>query len=162
MIITSQFTLNGAPVSAQAPTNRVLVDYLREDLELKGTKISCDQGACGACTVIVNDVPVASCSTFLFELEGAEVVTIERAQVDDAVADALRAAFTRAGAVQCGFCTPGMMIVATCFAQAGETPSREAIREQLAGNWCRCTGYETIIDAIYEAARHRGVSAGPI
>jgi len=135
------------------PVNRVLADVIREDLAQRGTKISCDQGVCGACTVLVDGLPMASCSTFAFEVDGRAITTIEALGQQGEPLDRLREAFARLGAFQCGFCSAGMLMFAASFLASAGEPSREAIRKALAGNWCRCTGYETIVDAIFDASR---------
>lgn len=152
-----RFSLNGRPVRARVEARRVLVDFLREDMTMFGTKISCDQGACGACTVLVDGVPTASCSTFAFEVDGKAITTIEAADAEDATLHILREEFAAAGALQCGFCTSGMIMFAKYVLDSGERPDRHEIRRLLTGNWCRCTGYEVIVDAIYLASKRLGV-----
>jgi aerobic carbon-monoxide dehydrogenase small subunit len=154
--IDLQFSLNGKPVRARIEARRVLADFLREDAAMTGTKISCDQGACGACTVLMDGVPTASCSTFAFEIEGKALTTIELGDAGDATLRILREEFAIAGALQCGFCTAGMLMFAKSVLDSGTRPDRGEIRRLLNGNWCRCTGYEVIIDAISLASGRLG------
>lgn len=133
-------------------SDRMLIDFLREDLHLHGTKNGCGIGACGACTVLVNNQPKRSCVTPLSRIEGKEVLTIEGMEDRSGVLHPLQQAFIDAGAIQCGFCTPGMVMTAHAFLLKNSSPSREEIRKALAGNLCRCTGYQQIVDAIETAA----------
>lgn len=149
---TVAFTINGRSMERRVPTQRMLVDLLREDCSLTGTKISCDQNACGACTVHVDGQPYAACSTFVFEVEGANVTTIEGLAQGDKVFQVLQDAFAEVGAFQCGFCTSGMLMLATALLREGPL-DRHAIGQALAGNWCRCTGYGVVIDAVHIASR---------
>lgn len=154
--IELRFSLNGKPVRTRIEARRVLADYLREEAAMSGTKVSCDQGACGACTVLIDGVPTASCSTFAFEIDGRTLTTIELQDAADATLRILREEFAIAGAVQCGFCTAGMLMFAKSVLDSGTRPDRSEIRRLLTGNWCRCTGYEVIIDAIYLSSKRLG------
>lgn len=143
------FTLNGQAVEREIdPTARVL-DLLREDFGLTGSKEGCGEGECGACAVLLDGELVNSCLLFAGQLQGAALRSIEGLAVDDPLFEA----FARAGAAQCGICTPGMVMAARALLERERVPSRERIREALAGNLCRCTGYVRILDAVEEAAR---------
>jgi carbon-monoxide dehydrogenase small subunit len=145
-------TVNGEPVAETVEARKSLVDFLREDLSLTGSHVGCEHGVCGACTVRVNGVIVRGCLTLAVACEGAKVETIEGVSDSGEIAD-LQAAFEKRNALQCGFCTPGMLLTAQELLQANKSPSREQIREHLSGNYCRCTGYQAIVDAI-EAVAH--------
>jgi len=150
------FTLNGHVVHHQVAPHALLLDVLRDELEHKGTKEGCGKGECGACTVLVNGRPVNACITLALEVEDADVYTIEGLAAHDAHGRALsivQQAFVETGAVQCGFCMPGMIMTTTHFLEHNPNPSTRQIRVALAGNLCRCTGYHQIIDAIALAAR---------
>lgn len=140
-------TVNGEPVAARVPVRRNLADFLRDDLGLTGTHIGCEQGVCGACTVEVDGSPVRSCLMLAVQADGAAVTTIE-GLADSGRSDRLRRAFSEHNALQCGFCTPGMLASALEYIEAGGTADRAAIREHISGNYCRCTGYQAIVDAI--------------
>lgn len=147
--------VNGVQYKIEEPAaDRSLLDALRDDLGLTGTKKGCDAGDCGACTVLLNGVSVNACLVLAAQAEGVEVLTIEGVAVDGQL-HPLQEAFIRHGAVQCGYCTPGMVLSA--LAWLGETPhpDRAKIQEAIAGNLCRCTGYVQIIDAIEAVARAR-------
>lgn len=146
-----RFTLNGKPVSLATTTNRVLADLLRDDLFLKGTKIACGRTVCGACNVMVDGVPRASCSTFAFEIDGCSVTTIEGLESADGL-DPVQAAFARKSAFQCGFCTSGMIVLARALLSENPDPDRDTIRDWISSNTCRCTGYQLIIEAVEDAA----------
>lgn len=146
------FTLNGQAVSCEAEADRRAVDLLREDMGLTGTKEGCGAGECGACSILVDGEHKLSCLMLAAQLEGRDVVTIEGMAGKDGL-HPLQEAFIRHGAVQCGFCTPGMVIAAEALLRRDPLVSRNAIREGLAGNLCRCTGYQKIIDAVEDAAR---------
>ena len=156
------FVLNGEPVEALVPVNRYLVDVIREDLGMMGTKRACDQGACGSCAVIMDDVLISSCLVLAVRAEGARVETIEG--VGGGVADLhpLQAAFASYGATQCGYCTPGMIISAKKLLEENPDPSEEEIRHWLTGSLCRCTGYRQIIEAIRAAAEGRTEPEAPV
>ncbi|MBN2170272.1 MAG: (2Fe-2S)-binding protein [Candidatus Krumholzibacteriota bacterium] len=140
-------TVNGRPVRRRVATTLRLLDFLREELDLTGAKEVCAEGECGACTVLLDGRPVNSCLVLAVECEGAEVVTIEG--IDHPVQDALM----RTHAVQCGYCFPGMVISAAALLAEEPGLDRQAVREGLAGNICRCTGYAKILDAVELAAR---------
>jgi carbon-monoxide dehydrogenase small subunit len=145
-------TVNGEPVHARVDARRTLVDFLREDLALTGSHVGCEHGFCGACTVQLDGAIVRGCLTLAVQCDGATVETIEGAADSGAIAD-LRAAFEARNALQCGFCTPGMLLTAQALLARGGVPSREEIRAHLSGNYCRCTGYHAIVDAV-EAVAH--------
>jgi carbon-monoxide dehydrogenase small subunit len=144
--------VNGEPVAARVEARKTLVDFLREDLALTGSHVGCEHGACGACTVLLNGEVVRGCLTFAVQCDGADVETIEGLSDSGAVAD-LQRAFQERNALQCGYCTPGILISARELLASGDAPSRETIREHLSGHYCRCTGYQAIVDAI-EAVAH--------
>jgi aerobic carbon-monoxide dehydrogenase small subunit len=147
-----RFRVNGEYVTVEAEPLRRLLDVLREDLGLIGTKEGCGEGECGACSVLLDGRLVNSCLVPVGTVEGCAVVTIEGFR-DTPRHGALSEAFGAAGAVQCGFCTPGMILAAEALLSANPEPSRDEIREGLSGNLCRCTGYNMIVDAITVAAR---------
>ncbi len=152
--VVIRLTVNGAPVERRVPPRLNLVDFLRDELGLTGTHWSCEHGACGACTVRVNGEIVRGCLMFAVQLDGAHVETVEGLAESGALAD-LQAAFHARNAVQCGFCTAGMLLTADALLRRDPNPSREAIRAALSGNYCRCTGYHAIVDAIADAVRER-------
>ena len=144
--------INGKPVRVRAPAGRRLLDLLREDLGLIGSKESCGEGECGACTVIVDDEPVVSCILPVGQLaDGTEILTVEGIE-KKRIGRLVQQAFIEVGAVQCGFCIPGMVVSAYALLAKNPKPSTRAIREALAGNLCRCTGYAKIIAAVKLAA----------
>ena len=154
------FTVNGTPVEVDVPGMRRLLDVLREDLALTGTKEGCGEGECGACTVLLDGAPVDACLVPVCQVEGAAVSTVEglatlAAGTDGALRlSELQAAFLETGGAQCGICTPGMLMAGRAYLDAGGGPDEEAIREAIAGNLCRCTGYTKIVEAIALAATH--------
>jgi len=139
--------VNGRQWDIAVEPNRTLLDVLRHDLELTGTKRGCDLGECGSCTVILNGKPVNSCLVLAVQANGAEILTIEGLAGPDGL-HPLQRAFVEKGAIQCGFCTPGMILSATTLLQKNPNPSEEEIRIALSGNLCRCTGYQKIVEAI--------------
>jgi aerobic-type carbon monoxide dehydrogenase small subunit (CoxS/CutS family) len=149
-------TVNGTAVEVDVPGMRRLLDVLREDLALTGTKEGCGEGECGACTVLVDGAPVDSCLVPICQVAGAEVRTVEGLAPVSAGSvggghdhlDQLQRAFLVTGGAQCGICTPGMLMAARAYLDAGGGPDEDAIRESIAGNLCRCTGYTKIVDAI--------------
>ena len=147
-------TVNGEAVEARVPAGRHLVDFLRLDLGLTGAHASCEHGVCGACTVRVDGAVVRGCLMLAAQADGAEVWTIEGLSDSGEVAD-LQAAFVARNALQCGFCTPGMLVAAQDLLRSATVPDRATIREHLSGNYCRCTGYEAIVDAIETVAKAR-------
>jgi carbon-monoxide dehydrogenase small subunit len=158
---TYRFTVNGEPAELDVPGMRRLLDVLREDLALTGTKEGCGEGECGACTVLLDGAPVDSCLVPVCQVEGCRVDTVEGLAASVATAaggagatelDSLQAAFLETGGAQCGICTPGMLMAARAYLDAGGGPDDEAIREGIAGNLCRCTGYTKIVEAIALAA----------
>jgi len=154
------FILNGSPVVVETDAARRAVDVLREDLGLTGTKEGSGSGECGACSILVDDVVKLSCIMTAAQLEGRKVVTIEGVGRDGELHPVQRS-FVERGAIQCGFCTPGMVIAAVGFLKENPDPTREEIRAGLSGNICRCTGYEKIIDAVEDAAaKLRGGGSG--
>jgi carbon-monoxide dehydrogenase small subunit len=144
--------INGRAVSCEVAPNRVLADLLRDDEGLTGTKIGCDQGVCGACTVLADGQPLAACTTFAWQAEGKDIVTIEGLARDGAL-HPVQAAFKERSAFQCGYCTPGMILLAAALLRANPDPSRAEVTAWMSANICRCTGYLTIIEAVEDAAR---------
>ena len=139
--------VNGEDVSATVPSRLNLVDFLRNDLCLTGSHVGCEHGVCGACTVIVDGDSVRGCLMLAAQANHADITTIE-GLADNGQSDALQAAFTNRNALQCGFCTPGMLASALGYIDRGGTADRDAIRKHISGNYCRCTGYQSIVDAI--------------
>ena len=147
-------TVNGEQVSERVEARKTLVDFLRDDLVLTGSHVGCEHGVCGACTVRVDGVIVRGCLMLAAQCDGANVETIEGVSDAGEIAD-LQKAFEQRNALQCGFCTPGMLLTAQELLRDGGVPSREKIREQISGNYCRCTGYHAIVDAIESVAEAR-------
>jgi len=148
------FNLNGEDVSIETKPNKRLLDMLREDFKLTGVKEGCAEGECGACTVIVNGKAVTSCLILAPQVDGCSVITIEGLSKDGKL-DSIQEAFLEAGAVQCGFCTPGMILSAKVLLDNNPKPTEEEIKTAISGNLCRCTGYKKIIEAIQVAAKKR-------
>ena len=146
-----RLTVNGRAYSGRCEPRKLLVDFLREDLGLTGTHIGCEHGICGACTILVNGEAARSSLFIAVQAEGAELVTVEGLAKDGEL-NPLQQAFHEHHALQCGFCTPGMLIAATDFLRLNPSPSREEIREGLSAVLCRCTGYRNIVDAVEAAA----------
>jgi len=147
-------TVNGERVTERVDARKTLVDFLRDDLVLTGSHVGCEHGVCGTCTVRVNGEIVRGCLMLAVQADGATVETIEGLSDAGEVTD-LQAAFVERNALQCGYCTPGMIVAAQDLLARGGAPSREAIREHLSGNFCRCTGDQAIIDAIESGAQAR-------
>jgi aerobic carbon-monoxide dehydrogenase small subunit len=147
-------TVNGETVAETVDARKTLVDFLRDDLVLTGSHVGCEHGVCGACTVRVDGVVVRGCLMLAAQCDGANVETIEGVSDAGEIAD-LQKAFEQRNALQCGFCTPGMLLTAQELLRGGGVPSREKIREQISGNYCRCTGYHAIVDAIEAVAEAR-------
>jgi len=146
-------TVNGRAYVRRVEPRLHLADFLRHELGLTGTHIGCEQGVCGNCTVLLGDEAVKSCLVFAAQLDGCEITTVEALAPADGLS-ALQAAFKEAHALQCGYCTPGFLMTATALARSGATPTREELREELAGVLCRCTGYEPIVDAVERYLRN--------
>jgi carbon-monoxide dehydrogenase small subunit len=147
-------TVNGEEVRETVDARKTLVDFLRDDLALTGSHVGCEHGVCGACTVRVDGVIVRGCLMLAVQCDGAHVDTIEGVSDSGEIAD-LQQAFERRNALQCGYCTPGMLLTAQELLRRGGVPSREKIRDHLSGNYCRCTGYQAIVDAVESVARAR-------
>ncbi len=147
-----RFILNGNPKTIDAPADRRVVDLLREDLGMTGTKEGCGAGECGACSILVDGEHKLSCLMLAAQLEGRDILTIEGLASKKRL-HPLQDAFIRHGAVQCGFCTPGMAIASEALLRRNPRASREEIREGLSGNLCRCTGYQKIVDAVEAVAK---------
>src|SRR5688572_22346739 len=147
--IDTTLTVNGAEVRRRIPARQHLVDFLRDELGLTGSHVGCEHGVCGACTVRVNGEIVRGCLMLAVQANGCRVDTIEGLS-DSKELEKLQAAFHRRNALQCGFCTPGMLMAAQDLIRQGKEVSREEIRSHISGNYCRCTGYQSIVDAIEE------------
>ncbi|HEV2160413.1 (2Fe-2S)-binding protein [Bradyrhizobium sp.] len=154
-----RFVVNRRKVACEVAPRETLVDCLRNELELTGTHAGCEMGACGACLVQLDGRAVHSCLMFAVQADGATINTIEGLTESGAIAD-LQAEFHRRNALQCGFCTPGMLVSAQELLSQVAQPSREQIRDALSGNYCRCTGYEAIVDAIDAVAKARSTGGG--
>jgi carbon-monoxide dehydrogenase small subunit len=157
--LSIRLTVNGLPVEREVSARRSLADFLREDLGLTGTHVGCEHGVCGACTVFVDGKSARSCLYFAVQLDGATVTTIEGLTPPEGLSP-LQQAFCAAHAMQCGFCTPGMIVTATELLESNPSPSPDEIREALAGQLCMCTGYVNIVRAVTEAAAARRAKAG--
>ena len=152
--VTISLVVNGEHVDASVLPRLNLADFLREQLKLTGTHVGCEHGVCGACTIRVDGDIVRSCLMLAVQAHGASVETIEGISDSAEIAD-LQSAFRERNALQCGFCTPGMLMAAQDLLKQSPCPDRERIREHLSGNYCRCTGYQAIVDAIEITARAR-------
>jgi carbon-monoxide dehydrogenase small subunit len=150
--IPINLTVNDEEYELYLPPNRTLLEVLRENLELIGTKEGCGEGVCGSCTVLCDGLPIRSCLTLASEAEGAEISTVEGLGIGDGDLDPLQQAFIDHGAVQCGFCTPGMLMSAKAFLNSHPNPNEQDIKEAISGNICRCTGYAKIVDAIQDVS----------
>jgi aerobic-type carbon monoxide dehydrogenase small subunit (CoxS/CutS family) len=148
-----QFKVNGQLVESDNP-ERNLLEFLREELDLIGAKDGCSIGICGTCTILVDNAAIKSCLKKLKDVEGKSLTTIEGLMAEDGSLHPLQQAFMDAGAVQCGFCIPGMVLTSHAFLLKNPKPTREAIRKAISPNLCRCTGYQQIIDAVEAAAPH--------
>jgi len=150
-----RFTINREVKEIEVEPNKTLLKMLREDLDLIGAKEGCGAGECGACTVLVDNKPVNSCLMLAVEADGKKIITIEGLS-DGINLDPLQKSFIKHNALQCGYCTPGMIISARALLDRNNNPSEEDIKEALAGNLCRCTGYQRVIDAVLDAAGKGG------
>ena len=145
--------VNGVQRTGHVPARTLLVDWLREHLNLTGTHIACEHGICGACSVMLDGEPVCSCLIFAVQADGHRVLTVEGLAQPDGRLSVLQDSFCETHGLQCGFCTPGMLIAAQALLDANPRPTADEIREAISGNLCRCTGYQQIVDAIELAAR---------
>jgi len=151
--------VNGEEVSREVPARLNLADFLRQELTLTGTHVGCEHGVCGACTLRVNGRIVRSCLMLAAQADGCDVQTIEGLAGSGEIA-ALQNAFIEHNALQCGYCTPGMLFAAADYVAAGRPADRDAVREHMSGNFCRCTGYQSIIDAVCEVAAQSAAKGG--
>jgi carbon-monoxide dehydrogenase small subunit len=151
MLSKIRMNLNGTWVERETRADRMLLDFLREDLGLTGTKKGCEDGECGACTILMNGKAVISCLIPVFKADGAEILTVE-GMADEDQLHPLQQAFWEQGAVQCGYCTPGMLLSAKALLDEKPEPSLEEVRKAISGNLCRCTGYGSIVRAIQGAS----------
>jgi aerobic-type carbon monoxide dehydrogenase small subunit (CoxS/CutS family) len=148
-----QVTVNGRAYDKVVPVRLSLADFIREHLYLTGTHLGCEHGVCGACTVLMNGRSVRSCLTLAVQAEGAEIVTIEGLRTEDGTRHPMQQAFHENFALQCGYCTPGMLITAIELLRENPDPSELEVREALSGNICRCSGYQAIVNAVLAVAR---------
>ena len=147
-----ELTVNGAPVAIDVPTRRLLSDALRVDLGLTGTHVGCEHGVCGCCTVIVDGLPIRSCLTFAVAADGSDIRTVEGLADADGTLHPVQEAFRECHGLQCGFCTPGFLMTSASLLERNPDPSDDEITEAIAGNLCRCTGYQNIRAAVRRAA----------
>ncbi|HEY0219548.1 MAG TPA: (2Fe-2S)-binding protein [Afipia sp.] len=152
-------TVNGEEVSHHVAPRDTLADFLRQILQFTGTHLGCEMGACGACLVLLDDKPIHACLMFAVQADGMSIETIEGLNDRGAIAD-IQEAFHQRNALQCGFCTAGILVTAYHLLKTDQASSREEIRDGLSGNYCRCTGYEAIVDAIETVARNRKAGLG--
>jgi aerobic carbon-monoxide dehydrogenase small subunit len=153
MTVKVSMTVNGKPVSAEVEERTLLVNFIRENLRLTGTHVGCDTAQCGACTIHLNGRAVKSCNMLAMQAEGADIMTIEGLAKADGTLHPMQEAFREHHGLQCGFCTPGMVMSAIDLVKNFPNPTEEQIREQLDGNLCRCTGYHNIVKAIKAASQ---------
>lgn len=158
-MVQVSMTVNGRPASGEVEGRALLSDFVRDKLRLTGTHVGCDTSQCGACVVSVNGNAVKSCTMFAWEAQGAEVVTIEGMANEDGSLGTIQQAFQDHHGLQCGFCTPGMVMSASALLKEDPDPSEAQIRDYLEGNICRCTGYQNIVKAIQAAAETMRVAA---
>jgi carbon-monoxide dehydrogenase small subunit len=151
---TLDLTVNGETVSTSVPARRLLADFLREDLHLTGTKRGCETGICGACTVLVDGQPLKSCLSLAVMASGCEVRTVEGLREGETL-HRLQESFVRCAGLQCGYCTPGMLMSACALLEANPRPTADEVRAALGGNLCRCTGYTQIVESVLDAAGRR-------
>jgi carbon-monoxide dehydrogenase small subunit len=156
MPVTISLTVNGKAVSAELDPRTLLVDYLRNELGLTGTHVGCDTGQCGACTVHVDGKAIKACTILAAQAQGAKVLTIEGLAEADGTMHPMQAAFKECHGLQCGFCTPGMVMSAIDLVERHPKASEQTIREELEGNLCRCTGYHNIVKAVQQGAAAMG------
>ncbi len=156
------FSVNGERVRIDVEPRRTLADALREDCGLTGTHLGCEHGVCGACTVLVDGEPVRACLMFAVQAEGTSITTVEGLAGEDGRLHPLQEAFVEHHGLQCGFCTPGMLITALHLLGTEPNPDRETIREEMSGGICRCTGYQGIVDAVEAAAADLRGDAEPV
>jgi carbon-monoxide dehydrogenase small subunit len=154
--LTIGVTVNGVAHRRTVEARLLLSDFLREDLGLTGTHVGCEHGACGACTILFDDEPARSCLMLAVQADGHRIRTVEGLAGDDGELDPLQAAFREAHALQCGFCTPGMLMTLTAFLRDRPRPSEPEIREALSAHLCRCTGYHNIVEAVRRACAGPG------
>ncbi len=150
-----ELTVNGRTRDVSVPPRMTLVDCLRAELRLTGTHVGCEHGICGACSVLFDGAPVRSCLMFAVQAEGHEITTVEGLADGDGTLSAIQDSFWENHAMQCGYCTPGMLIAGQALLAENPDPSEADIREAISGNLCRCTGYQQIVEAIADAARRR-------
>ena len=150
-----QVSVNGRPTRATVEPRLTLADYLRERCGLTGTHLGCEHGACGACTVLVDGQAMRSCLMFAVQADGCEVTTVEGVASEDGELSPVQAALRECHGLQCGFCTPGFVMSITALLRDNPTPTDDEIREGLSGNFCRCTGYQGIINAVHRAAERQ-------
>jgi carbon-monoxide dehydrogenase small subunit len=148
-----QVTVNGRVYEKTVPVRLSLADFIREHLHLTGTHIGCEHGVCGACTISLNGRSARSCLTLAVQADGAEIVTIEGLRAEDGTRHPMQEAFHQHFALQCGYCTPGMLITAIELLRENPNPNEQEVREALSGNLCRCTGYQAIVNAVLAVAR---------
>lgn len=152
MKVQIELKVNGLPYKVEVEPRQTLLELIREDLELTGTKEGCGLGECGTCTVLLDGKPIKSCITLAVQANGQEVTTIEGVEKPDGTLHPLQQAFIDHGAIQCGFCTPGMILSAKALLDENPCPTEVEVRKAIAGNLCRCTGYQKIVEAIMAAA----------
>ena len=158
MKVPIQLKVNGMAYKMEVEPRRTLLELIREDLELTGTKEGCSLGECGSCTVLLDGKPIKSCITLAVQANGREVTTIEGLEKADGTLHPLQQAFIDHGAIQCGFCTPGMVLSAKALLDENPKPTKLEVRQAIAGNLCRCTGYQKIVEAILAVSNQRSVS----
>ena len=152
--VNLSFNLNNKNYkSIKVPTCLTLADLLRDEFNLRGTNLSCNQGVCGSCTVLIDNKPIAACHTFAFEIEGKHIRTIEGLESAVGTLDPVQESFAELSAFQCGYCTPGMIMLSRALLDHNEDPTEEMIKEWISSNICRCTGYSMIIEAVQLAAK---------
>ena len=156
MTVKVSLTVNGKPASAEVEERTLLVNFIRDNLRLTGTHVGCDTAQCGACTIHMNGRAVKSCNMLAMQAEGADIVTIEGIAKPDGTLHPMQEAFRQHHGLQCGFCTPGMVMSAIDLIKNHPNPTEDQIREQLDGNLCRCTGYHNIVKAIKAASQTMG------